>query len=683
MQFRCVQKLLLTLSLRLPILFLSLALLSSVSYGQETLTDTDIALLKKVMPGADSFSEKAGDPPVYKAFAKTESGAEDELIGYLFVTPDYPPEQIGYNGPIDVLVGMDLGGVLTGIEILGYVESLKTMVGDFLNTEGFPEQFAGLPVSNGFRVGRDIDGVVSATISTWAMSRGIRNAARGVARAYLKDSEFVANENSSEMALRILQDQTWEEMEESGLVKEFPIPFEDEREVTLTLAFMGNDALADILVGPLDSSRAERSASKMEKTGHMLMVGVDGSSAITFGAFPKELMSIAQGDAVYRNKYYRRWLYVGDAGEGKIAGRVKFIGAIILDENIDLSQPFSVLYDMGVPDAPVNPFEPEKEKVAEISYQIPPVAYSLFAGTPLPAEFLPEPAAPFPDIEEVDESVFAQLLDSAPMTEVLALLLLFAMVLTAFLRKSSRLRWLTLAYTLIYLGFYDGSFLSVSHITNGLKIGPSLYVSDLPLLLIVAFTLITTLFWGRVFCSSLCPFGALQDFITRIMPKRWQYKVPQAIHDKALYIKYGILALLVVTALTFSELSLFQYFEPFGTVFYFSRSILLLSILAVFLLASMFISRFYCRYACPLGAALGVVSFISPFRIQRVQQCEVCKVCENGCPTAAIRNQEIDFKECVRCDVCEIKLEKKAGVCQHSVEEVMARHKTWVPVKII
>ena len=677
MQFGCSQKLLLATLLRLPILLVSLALLPAIAYVQGSLTDTDIALLKKAMPNAVSFSEKAGDPPVYKAFGEAEQGGEAELIGYLFETADYPPAQIGYNGPIDVLVGMDLEGILSGIEILDYRESLRSMIGDFLNTEGFPEQYAGMSVSNGFRVGRDLDGIAAATISTWAMSRGIRNAARSVARNYLMNSEFVVNENSTEAALKILQDQSWEEMKESGLVKEFPIPFDDERELILTIAFMGNDALVDILVGHVDSSRAERAASRMEKVGSMLLVGASGSSAITFATFPQEQLAITQGGAVYRNKYYRRFLYVGDAGEGKIAGRVKFVGAIILDGDIDLSQAFTVSYDLG---EPASPFE--EKKVAEISYQLPPVAYSLFTGTPLPAEDLPKVENAFLDFEEVDEGVFATLINSAPVTEVLALLLLFTMVMTAFLRKSSNIRWLTLAYTLIYLGFYDGSFLSVSHITNGLKLGPSLFLSDLPLLSIVVFTVVTTLFWGRVFCSSLCPFGALQDIITRIMPKRWQLKVPQAIHDKALYIKYAILALLVVTALTFSELNLFQYFEPFGTLFYFSRSLLLWTILIAFLLASMFISRFYCRYACPLGAALGVASFLSPFRIDRVQQCEVCKVCENSCPTAAIRSHEIDFKECVRCDICEIKLKKKSGVCNHSVEDVLARHKTWVPVKV-
>ena len=70
---------------------------------------------------------------------------------------------------------------------------------------------------------------------------------------------------------------------------------------------------------------------------------------------------------------------------------------------------------------------------------------------------------------------------------------------------------------------------------------------------------------------------------------------------------------------------------------------------------------------------MGVASFFSIFRIRRVEQCAPCKVCEHACPTGAIRGPEIDFKECVRCNICETKLLTKAGVCRHSMEFVQAR----------
>ena len=76
---------------------------------------------------------------------------------------------------------------------------------------------------------------------------------------------------------------------------------------------------------------------------------------------------------------------------------------------------------------------------------------------------------------------------------------------------------------------------------------------------------------------------------------------------------------------------------------------------------------------CPLGAALAIGSLISLKRIRRVEQCGHCKVCEQGGPTGAIRSEVVDFKECVRCNVCETKLIEKAGVCRHDMEIILPR----------
>ena len=80
---------------------------------------------------------------------------------------------------------MDLEARITAVKVLHYVESIRTLWGDFLATPGYQEQFAGKHVSEPFRVGKDIDGMARATITFRAMSKGIRNSARRVARAYL------------------------------------------------------------------------------------------------------------------------------------------------------------------------------------------------------------------------------------------------------------------------------------------------------------------------------------------------------------------------------------------------------------------------------------------------------------------------------------------------------------------
>lgn len=640
---------------------------SERSAQSESIVDQE--MMHRVMRGVDSFSEKAGEPPVYRAYRNEPGSAEPVLIGYLFETPDLPPEEVGYSAPIDVLVGVDLEGTLTGMEVLYYRESYKSIRGDFINTEQFPFQFKGKNLAEDFRVGRDIDGISRATITSWAVARGIRNAARRLAMAYLSDSKYVTDRSADAIALRVLEAQSWQDMIDTGLIKQFEVIQTDLSHLDLAIGFIGHDGLGELMVGADDYSRADREASNRVRDGNMVMVGIDGNSS---QPFRQERLAIQQGEEIFQIPR-QRFVYVGSADNGKIKDQVRFAGAMVLDTTIDISKPFTIYYNN-------NPDITELSDLPSMEYQVPPVALSLALGTELPAEFIPFDESGADELNE--GSVFSRLINSAPWFEVLALLILLAMVMTAFLRKSEMLRWITLAFTFVYLGFIDGTFLSVSHISNGIKLGPSLFSNDLPLLLIVVFTLVTTLFWGRVFCSSLCPFGALQDFISKIVPKRWQKELPQAIHDKALYIKYAVLALLIVMTLAYSELSIFQYFEPFGTLFYQSQSVLLWSILLAFLLASTFVSRFYCRYACPLGAALGVASLISPWRIARVEQCQVCKVCEHACPTGAIRGPDIDFKECVRCDICESKLITRSGVCKHSVEEVAARHKTWTPVTV-
>jgi ferredoxin/Na+-translocating ferredoxin:NAD+ oxidoreductase RnfG subunit len=639
-------------------------------FAQKTLGQTpqlSAAQLAAVLPQAQRFSPKQGNPPVYIGY---ESEAKDaEIVGYAFETTDFEPQEIGYSAPIEVLVGVDLAGELTGIEILYYRESYKSIRGDFLNSERFPNQFDGKSVADGFRVGRDIDGVSRATISSWAVSRGIRNSAREVARAYLGEAAVFANASVEDQALSLLAPLSWEGLIDDGLVKLWPVLLEDGTQIDLTVAFMGNEKLGEMLVGAEDYSRAEREASNRVREGALLLIGIAGNAS---SPFRQENLALQQGDWSYQVER-RRFVYVGSAEAGKSRDKMRFAGAIVLPPEVDIAQPFTLFYNTGKEVDSIDQLE-------QVNYQVPPIALALAQGRQVPAEYLPEIIDEYADLPI--ETGLQALLGSAPWTEIALLMLLLTVAMTAFVRKDARLRWVALLSTFVYLGFVNGTFLSVSHITNFMKQGPGLFLNDLPLLILVVFTLVTTVFWGRVFCSSLCPFGALQDILERIVPRRWRRSLPQWLHDRALWLKYVILAGLIAMAVAYAELSVFQYFEPFGTLFYQSQSLLLWGILSVFVAGSIFVPRFYCRYACPLGASLGVISIAAFWKIKRVPQCEVCKVCEKACPTGAIRLQAIDFKECVRCDVCESKLISQVGVCKHSVESVLARHKTWQPITV-
>ncbi len=143
--------------------------------------------LVEVMPAADKFSERKGDPPVIRAFRTNQAG-EPELIGFLFLTTEVPPPRIGYAAIIKVLVGMDLEGRLTGVKVLQHREPIASIIGDFFARPDFLAQFVGKSIADEFRVNRDIDRVSRATLSIRVMSEDVRDAARLVADTYVRPS---------------------------------------------------------------------------------------------------------------------------------------------------------------------------------------------------------------------------------------------------------------------------------------------------------------------------------------------------------------------------------------------------------------------------------------------------------------------------------------------------------------
>jgi NosR/NirI family nitrous oxide reductase transcriptional regulator len=148
---------------------------------------TSDRLLKEVVPGADSFSEKEGEVPVRRAYRTDPATGEKILIGYAVVTADIQPEPDGFSGPIDTLIGMDLDGTIVGLKVIYYKESHRYTIGDFFSWPGYEDQFLGKTALDKFSAGRngDIDGIAKATISVKAMVRGVRQTVRAVTKAYI------------------------------------------------------------------------------------------------------------------------------------------------------------------------------------------------------------------------------------------------------------------------------------------------------------------------------------------------------------------------------------------------------------------------------------------------------------------------------------------------------------------
>ena len=133
--------------------------------------------LQALFPTADSFSSKEGTPPHFKAFA--DNG---DIIGYAFWTTELEPLERGYDGPIQVLVGVDLNAAITGIIVVRHHEPYGYFSVDLPE---YAAQFMQKSIRDRFRVGADIDSVATATITTRSATRAIRNGARRIARQFL------------------------------------------------------------------------------------------------------------------------------------------------------------------------------------------------------------------------------------------------------------------------------------------------------------------------------------------------------------------------------------------------------------------------------------------------------------------------------------------------------------------
>ncbi len=295
-------------------------------------------MIQSVMPAADSFSVKAGLPPVYTAYGTGADGSPGSVIGYVYLTANVPPAEYGYSGRIDVLVGMDVQGIITGMHIVDYRESLSSSRGDFLRHVGQEEQVLGKHIGESFQVGRDLHGVSGASISSRAMFRGVRNSARRVALAYLQPDEANAPETAGE-----LEELTWLQMISTGFISRMQIDRFNAVGLELSFAYMGDEALGSLLMGPVRYQDVSERVDGLIGDDHAMFVGIDGSAV---AGFRSNALSIRQAGEVYPVPS-RRVVFLGTPWEGKAADQVVYTLIMRMDSAVDLEQPFTVVYDDG------------------------------------------------------------------------------------------------------------------------------------------------------------------------------------------------------------------------------------------------------------------------------------------------------------------------------------------------
>lgn len=215
------------------------------------------------------------------------------------------------------------------------------------------------------------------------------------------------------------------------------------------------------------------------------------------------------------------------------------------------------------------------------------------------------------------------------------------------------------------------------YITEG-KTLSHLHLANLALLGIVV---LMTVFLRSGFCSWLCPFGTLQDGIRSIGKKigtlhlfkpaqrslkrfvKKHHSFIRSVDHALRYMKYAVLAWAVLGAFYYGEL-VFRDYDPFVAFIKVTEleAVGGMVILGLTLLLSLFIDRPWCKYACPLGAFIGIIGKISPVRIKRNEAaCKNCNLCTKACPMniEVAKKQHVTSVECNHCmscvDACSVK----------------------------
>jgi len=265
---------------------------------------------------------------------------------------------------------------------------------------------------------------------------------------------------------------------------------------------------------------------------------------------------------------------------------------------------------------------------------------------------------------------------SLPVTYVM--LALFGLAVFGYLRRVGWLRHVTLALSALLLGFWWTNPLSVRHLSDFLRDGigwlSALAPSQrgaaepgaawgaaaealgryLPLLLAGG----GALFVGRVWCGWICPFGAVTEWLGRLAPKGLRLRVGPVLDRRMRLLKF-LLLVGVPVAVVATGVSQLQVFEPFldALSLRFLKPDFPPARLAWLLFlgfASLVCVRFYCKYLCPVGAALGFLSLQRLRPRRKPAGCRSCANCGLDCMMApeGVAPPDLSGAECLACGAC-------------------------------
>ncbi len=672
--------------------------------GGETVTQyLTPTILQELFPGAERIGEVNGAPPaatVYKG---------DRPIGYIFSTWDVTQSRGFADRPLVLLVGLALSGRITGVKLVHHAEAIGILGlrdEDFLH---FPDQFTGYNISNHLQVSREpasppaaqdspsqratqeqapvrVDAIAHATTSSIFMGDAIVRGARIVARS--RGILPSANRRLSRIDVDRFEPADWSALEAAGAVAHLHLIYKDVLE-------------------------------KLHERGAARIVGGDRTAAAEapfLDLYVALLTPAGIGINILGTQWYDKYMYAAGRGTDDqilliaAAGHFSVLGTdwehadiaplelVQGEKTIHLSAreittlPF--LHSDGNPQLTERALVslPGQEELDpgrqwQIRLLIPgetaegKPAFADFAlPYRLPDNYLLTPAAGSAASEnDADEtSSLAWLAIWRARYGEIAVLGVALAVLSAILflqapisRRPRLHRWIRvgfLSWTLVWLGWYAGAQLTVVLVITWIHALVTDFrwdslLADPLIAILLGFTIISMFFWGRAaFCGWLCPFGALQE-LTNTVARRLrvpQLTIPVTLHGRLVVAKYVLFVALVGVSFVSWDLAMAgTEIEPFkaAIILRFMTEWPMVVYAVALVAASLFVERFYCRFACPLGGGLAILGKVRIFNsLKRHAECgSRCHVCEAVCPVGAIkRNGQINMNECFFCLDCQV-----------------------------
>lgn len=608
----------------------------------------------------------------------------NELLGYVFESDDFT-NIIGFSGQtVNLLIGIDPQGILVKLKVLNHHEPI------FLHGLGerpmisFIKQFEGHSIKEHFIVdARDkrnqsvthIDGVTKATVSALVINDTIIASALSVARTML---EGFAPLSSKSLKPNHYTEYNFKQLVETGYIKHWRLSLNDtlKQYPQLTdrlVEFENSQPLVDLYIAPLSIEMVGRNLLSQSEFNRLKEnVGNDGNAFLVLDAGTYSFISeefIAQ-TAPERFKIVQS----GIPQDSRDIDFYSFLEPAFIAE-LPSHQRLMVLNIKGNSGFDL---ASEFEYHLNIDYNISFLTrntLSLKMATTLPSDLFEVNEQASPKVVPLWQRIWHDRIWEIIVLLAYLILVLFVFSFPNFVAKrmvnnpadNQYLRSISLVFCLLFVGTYAQGQLSVVNIytlllsvTNGFDI--YVFLLDPILFILWFFVFITVFIWGRgVFCGWLCPFGALQELVSRLAStfgiKQW--KLDPALDARARVIKYVILIGLLLSA--FYSLTLAERLaevEPFKTAI--TMSFARYWPFAVYgialLLLSLKIHKFYCRYVCPLGAGLALLGAFPLLKwITRRKECgSPCQLCKSKkCGINAIRPQgEINYRECVGCFDC-------------------------------